>query len=228
MIVVSNELKRIFTQKGFPERHLKVIHDAIPTDKFGKWSKQRVNELEQQWNIMTDDVVIGSVSRLKNHSQIIESLVFLNRPEVKVMLVGVRVGQFDELVKRLNIKNEIIYVGEVSGEEVLNYYKLFDVSILPSTMDGFGLVLLESMAMECPVIATNFGGIKDVVQHEYNGLLFEDQDVKQLSDHIQRILVDTTLQSELIANGLTTVAETFTMEKTITAYEEFFHQMVNR
>lgn len=225
IVVISRELKKIFVKKGFPEHHLKVICNGIPPEKYARWSEEKVREMAQRWNIQPQDIVIGCVSRLKNQCQLIESLVHLNRPEIKIMLVGIRSGYFDEQVAKLEIKNPIIYTGDVNGNEVLNCYKLFDVSVLASTTDGFGLVLLESMAMQCPVVATDFGGIRDVVKDGWNGLLFQDKNVQQLAQILERVITDKELKARIIVNGLTTVHHTYTMENTLSAYEQFYREV---
>ncbi len=225
IIVISEELKRIFVKLGYPEKHFQVIHNGIPAEKYQMWSPEKVEQFRQQLGLQPGDVVIGSVSRWKKQEQIIRALPLLNRPDIKVVLVGVRTGVFDALVKELGITNPILYVDEAPGTEVLNYYKLFHLNILASITDGFGLVLLESMAMGCPVIATNFGGIKDVVQHGYNGLLFENENIGQLAAHIKQLLADDGLRQQLIKNGLTTAHDTFSMERTLDRYERFYQTM---
>jgi glycosyltransferase involved in cell wall biosynthesis len=225
IIVISEELKRIFVDKGYPEKHFHVIHNGIPAEKYQLWSPEKVEQFRQQLGLQPGDVVIGSVSRLKKQEQIIRCLPLLNLPEAKVLLVGVRSGTFDALVATLGIKNQILYVDEADGSEVLNYYKLCSVNVLASITDGFGLVLLEAMAMGCPVVATNFGGIKDVVKHGHNGLLFENDDTAQLAQSIRQILGNEPLRQQLIANGKTTAFETFSMERTLDRYERFYQSM---
>lgn len=221
IIVISNELKRIFIEKGYPAQHLHVIFNGIPESRYKQWSQERVQQLIAQYGISENDIVIGSISRLKRHEQIIRALVPLNRPEVKVLFVGIKKGQFDELCMKLNIKNPIIYAGEIEPKSVLNFYKLLSVNILPSITDGFGLVLLESMAMGTPVIATNFGGIKDVVQDNYNGLLYEDGNHMKLAQCIRSIIDNKQLAESLKSNGFTTITK-FTIENTILNYEKLF------
>lgn len=228
IIVISHELKRIFISKGFPEKHLQVIHNGIPLNRYAQWSEEDVKELKEQHGIAEGDIVIGSVSRLKKQEQLIRALPHLQMPQVKVLLAGVKEGTFDNLCSELGITNQVIYTGEVLPEKVLNYYKLLLVNVLVSTTDGFGLVLLEAMAMGCPVIATRFGGIVDVVQHEKNGLLFEDSDHYQLSQHIKRLLLEPNLRQQLIQAGYHTAQETFSMDKTALNYENFFKSQMGK
>lgn len=228
IIMISEELKRIFVSKGFPEKHLHVIQNGIPASRYQQWSGQEVIALKKLHGIKDDDVVIGSVSRFKKQEQLIRALKTLNMPHVKVILVGPGIlpGHFDALCTKLGIENQVIFVGDISPDKVLNYYKLLTVNILPSTSEGFGLVLLEAMALGAAVVATNFGGIKDVVKHGVNGLLFEDDNLGELAGHIRVLLQNETYRNQLIEQGYNTAFEEFTIEKTASKYESFFTNQI--
>jgi L-malate glycosyltransferase len=226
IVVISDELKKQFIKLGIPAHHLKVIYNGTPKERYKNIDLHQVEELKKKYAIKDEDVVIGSVSRIKNQDQIIKSLQYL-QPDLKLLLVGVPPNYYDDLVKKLDVKNEIIYAGTVPIDEVLAYYKLIKVNILASTMDGFGLVLTEAMALGTPVIGTDFGGIKNVIENEVDGLLFKDNDVKDLAKQIQRILTEEELREKLIQNGQKKAFEKFSMEKTIKNYEKFFFDLVN-
>jgi len=222
-VVISNELKKIFIEKGFKSKHLHVIHNGIPQGRYDEWSMSKVGDLRKKYKIKPGDIVIGSVARLKQHRQILEAVKKIDNPAIKVVFAGIKAEDLDTD----GMKNQISFAGTVGKEEVLSYYRLFDLNILASVSDGFGLVLLEAMAMECPVIATDFGGIKDVVRHGENGLLFADGDIDRLANNITQIINDKELRNRLVENGLKTAFEEFTMENTIQKYETFFSDLIN-
>ncbi len=226
IIVISEELKRIFIQKGFPAQHLHVIHNGIPAARFKQWSEEEVQRLREKFEIKPGDIVIGSISRLKHQEQILQALAILNRPEIKILFVGITEGYFDSLCRELNLKNKVMYGGAVKADVVLNYYRLLTVNVLASTMDGFGLVLLEAMAMGIPVVATRFGGIVDVVHHDVNGLLFNDGDIETLAGQLGFLVDHEPLRNHLITQGYKTAYEEFSIEKTAANYETFFHQQL--
>lgn len=225
IVVISDELKRIFVNAGIPAEHLQVIYNGIPAERFNVVNARRVEDLSKQFNLNDNDVVIGCVSRLKNQEQIIRALQYLDE-SYKVLLVGVPPGYFDDLVERLNIKNKILYAGIVIGDDVLNYYKLMNVNVLASTMDGFGLALLEAMALDVPVVATDFGGIKNVVRNGHNGLFFKDNDIKDLANKLNAVISDAELRKRLVANGRNTALQTFSIERTVDNYETFFESLL--
>lgn len=226
IVVISDELKQMFIRKRFPEKHIHVIYNGIPKERFDSLDLSHVEELRKKFNLSGSDVVIGCVSRLKNQEQIVKALRYLD-PGYKVLFVGITPGLFDDLAKEIGVANQILYSGVVVGDEVLNYYKLMDVNILASTMDGFGLVLIEAMALGVPVVATNFGGIKNVVQDGYNGLLFDDNDIQGLAARVKKAICDAQLRQRLIDNGKKTAFETFTMEKTVDNYEKFYYSLLS-
>jgi glycosyltransferase involved in cell wall biosynthesis len=228
IVVISHGLKEIFLQKGYASEDLEVIHNGIPPGRLQQWSPEQVEAIRKKYSIKESDIVVGCVSRLKKQEQIIRAMEMVNDPTVKLVFAGFPAGALDATIEESKIKNEIVYAGFVDKDEVLSFYKVFTMNVLSSTSEGFGLVLLESMAMGCPVIATNFGGIKDVVEDEVNGLLFDDYDVAKLAEQIKRVLVDKSLRERLIGNGYKTVNEKFTMEKTITNWERFFERMIEQ
>ena len=95
-----------------------------------------------------------------------------------------------------------------------------DVLFLPSTVEGFGLVLIEAMASGVPVIARPAGGVTDVVTHGVNGLLVGAHtfDPQELCDAVERLRADQAFRRQLIANGLATVCERFTWDAVLPQY----------
>jgi glycosyltransferase involved in cell wall biosynthesis len=90
--------------------------------------------------------------------------------------------------------------------------------VLPSEAEGFGLVLIEAMASGVPVVATNVPGIRDVVQHDVNGLLVPVGAPAALTAAIERVISDAGLRARLIENGLRTVRERYTWDRVLPAY----------
>lgn len=227
IVCISPQLKQTFVNKGFPSEHIQVIYNGLPAERFQQFSDDQVLALRQKYDLSPDDLVIGCVSRLKNQEQLIRALPYLPA-SIKVLFVGIQKGHFDELVQSLQIPNPIIYAGKVSGKEVMNYYKLMQVKVLPSTMDGFGLVLVEAMGMGTPVVGTRYEGIIDVLDEEKNGLWFEDDDVQTLAEKINTVLFNQTERTRLIENGKKAAFGRFSLQHTIDHYERFFEQLIGK
>lgn len=226
IIVISPRLKKTFVEKGIPAHHIQVIMNGIPKLRFEEADLNKSEALRKQFGIKPGDIVICCISRRKKQEQLLQALPLLKNDNIKVLFVGIESGSLDHEVKQLSIKNPILYAGIVSPDEVMSYYPLCTLSVLPSTMDGFGLVLVEAMGMGIPVIATRSQGIIDVLNHQQNGLWFEDGDIQQLAEQIQRILTDDELRQKLISNGKKAAFTEFSLDRTLTEYEQFFEQLV--
>ncbi len=221
IVAVSNGVKKALINKKIPANHIEVIYNGTPGEKYKMDNLSDIQLLKEKYNIKEGDIVIGCVSRRKKQEQILQALNHLPY-KVKVIFVGINeIMDFEKFLKIPTI-HEIHYAGAIPNEETLQYYPLFTIHILASTIEGLSQSLLESMAMGVPVIATNSAGNPDLVQDGVNGLLFDDNDIKTLADNIQKIVSDASLKKQLIVNAKKTAFETFSIEKTIDNYEDFF------
>ncbi|MBD0332298.1 MAG: glycosyltransferase family 4 protein, partial [Chitinophagaceae bacterium] len=116
IIVVSDELKKMFIQKGFSPAHLQVIYNGTPASQYQNIKNERIEELKSQFAIQAGDVVIGCVARMKQQGQLIKALPLLNE-NIKVLFVGIPVGSLDDVIQRHQVKNKIIYAGHVSHND---------------------------------------------------------------------------------------------------------------
>lgn len=104
----------------------------------------------------------------------------------------------------------IVFIGSKSHEELKNIYASADIFCMPSVtakdgdQEGFGLVMLEAMASGLPVVASNSGGITQLIKNDYNGLLCEEKNIWQIIDNIISLINDPTLYEKLRENGMNT------------------------
>ncbi len=227
VVVISDELRRIFERKKYPSKHLHVIYNGTPKSRYPSIDPSEVGALRKKLQIEESEKIIGCISRRKKQEQLLAAMKKLG-DQYTLLFAGIIPGSLDEIAKRIGIKNRIIYAGMVDSKEIFPYYKLCDVNVLASTSDGFGLVLVESMAMGTPVVGTRSGGILNVIDHEENGLLFDDNDIDGLSDCILRMLNDAQLRENCIRNGYRTAFERFSIEKTAENYERLFESIIKR
>lgn len=107
----------------------------------------------------------------------------------------------------------VIFLGSKTHKELKTIYASADIFCLPSItakdgdQEGFGLVMLEAMASGLPVVASNSGGIPQLIRNGENGLLCEEKCVWQIADNISSLLDDRKTYKKLQKNGYTTVAE---------------------
>jgi glycosyltransferase involved in cell wall biosynthesis len=132
--------------------------------------------------------------------------------ELPVHLHVVGQGNMTERWKRLagelGLGDTVTFHGPVSSEALARHYAAADVFVLPAIIDergdteGLGVVLVEALTFQTPVVASDVGGIGDVIQHERTGLLVPEKDPAALARAIARVLRDRQLAAALAEGGL--------------------------
>jgi glycosyltransferase involved in cell wall biosynthesis len=134
-------------------------------------------------------VLLGAAKRLSH----IESLNFF------IVGDGDDAYRLKQILQRSDLKN-VSYLGYV--EDMLNdFYALIDCVVMPSLFEACGLVEFEAQALGVPVIASNVQGLNEIVQHDFNGLLFRSGDSRELADHIEKIFHDSDLRNRIITQA---------------------------
>ncbi|KXH76926.1 MAG: hypothetical protein AYK18_16190 [Theionarchaea archaeon DG-70] len=130
-----------------------------------------------------------------------------------------------QLVRRLQIQNDVIFVGLISDHDLPILLSAADLLVYPSFYEGFGLPPLQAMACGTPVIASSASSIPEVIGD--SGLLHNPHNIQELSDSIIEILVNTEIRRNMIAKGLKR-AKMFSWKeaawKTLKLYEEVNHE----
>lgn len=124
--------------------------------------------------------------------------------EAKLTIVGK--GYFNHIIKilirALDLQNNVVIREGLAREELIREYQRSNVFLMPSIYgESFGIVLLEAMASKTPIIASNQGGIKEIIKHEQTGLLIERNKVKAMSENILRLLNDKEYSKKLSSNA---------------------------
>jgi glycosyltransferase involved in cell wall biosynthesis len=208
----SNSTKQHWEKLGIDSKKIKVVYNAINNEQI------KPANIRWMWNIdRSVRFVIGCVGNLsggKGHDFLLQTFARFakNRSDTILMLVGD--GSLRrELIKqtiKLRINDHVIFTGY--STQVQEIIAGFDLLVLPSQTEAFGRVLLEAMQAGTPIVATDSGGIPEVVKHEYNGLLVNYGDEVSLQKAMERVLDDEGLRSKLIENGSQTV-DCFSMER---------------
>ncbi len=197
--ISKSEYESALKYKIAPKKKMCIIENGIDFTKFENNDKYR-EETRKKYHIENNEIVIGVVGRLteqKDPMTMIKAfeLVYKENKNTRLMYVGS--GELEKNVKQYakekNILDKIIITGWVNNVE--QYIPAFDIAVLPSKWEGFGLVLIEYMACDKPIIATNVGGIKDIIENEVNGILIPKESPEKLKYAIEKILKRETKYS---------------------------------
>lgn len=150
-----------------------------------------IGDLKKKYPQFSSRILITArLSREKNIGSTIKAMQAVVQKHKKAGLIivgdGPEAGELKRLVKELGLEENIMFEGW--QDELLGYYKTADVFVLPSSYEGYGMVVVEALSQGCPVIMTDVGCAGDVVTDRENGLIVPVGDTQALENAIERIV----------------------------------------
>ncbi len=167
----------------------------------------------------------------KGVEYLLRSLKMLKNRDVILIIIGE--GDLKEyyrsLSEKLGVEKKTIFTGRSSAEDLPKYYSLSDVVVLPSISVGeiFGIVLIEAMSTEKPVIATNLPGVRTVVDEGINGFLVRPMDIDSLAYKIDYLLDNDSIRRKFGKNGRKKVERYYSWEKIGKKLELVYKEIIN-
>ncbi|WP_405343441.1 glycosyltransferase [Fibrobacter sp.] len=167
---------------------------------------------------------VGRHIERKGICYLIEAAKYLPRDQFEIRIVGVGdlTEQLHVIANEVKQSNpdaaEIIFTGKLSPEALANEYKTANVFTLPAIVDskgdteGLGVVLIEAMELGLPIVASNVGGIPDVVIDGVSGILVPEKDPQALASAYKRLAAEPELVEHLLAGSQKHIAECFTWD----------------
>ena len=209
----SESMKELIRSYGVKNR-IEVIPNAIELNSFKDKDELRSLEIKKRYNLKEDDKIIlyvGRTAREKSIDKIIEALATIKRKgisKVKLLIVGKgpAMEELRQLVKSLQIEEEVIFTGAVSNEEIKNYYKIAYLFAIASTSESFGIVIIEALASSIPVLAVRAPGAMDILTDGVDGLLTEntENNVEQFANALEKLIREPELREKLSQGALKT------------------------
>jgi len=172
--------------------------------------------------------VTARLEKEKGHKYLLAALSKINKKYPNFTLNIIGTGSLEADLKQqaanLGVLEKIVFWGQqLEPEKIL---KNMDLFILPSLLEGLGIVLLEAQAIGVPVLASNVGGIKEVIKDNETGLLFEPQNAQAIFEAVNALLSNQALAKKLIENAYAQVQAKFTLAKMVEAYEKLYLELV--
>jgi D-inositol-3-phosphate glycosyltransferase len=130
------------------------------------------------------------------------------------------------LIKKLDLEEDVIFLGPVERELLPYFYSIADVCVVPSLYESFGLVAVEAMSCGTPVIASKVGGLKHTVRDGYSGLHFLPGRSDRLAKAILKLITDTEKMDEIGINARLRVSREFGLEKTVNQIKDLYDQLL--
>jgi glycosyltransferase involved in cell wall biosynthesis len=213
-----------------PENEFEVIYNTVDTAAFNPAPQMR-DHARSILGVSSSKYVIGTVGRLsrqKGHIYLVEAAKELTRVDSNVHFVFIGDGpQRSTLETRIRESGLTQFFTLAGGrEDVHNFYPAFDCVALPSLSEGFGIALVEAMACGIPIIASNVGGITEVLDNGKCGLLVPSADSESLQKSILKLKENHEISDRLVSNGLARVQECFAAEIGYRRYEKIYKDLL--
>jgi glycosyltransferase involved in cell wall biosynthesis len=228
IIAISEGVRKVLLDSEIPSSLIHVIPSGIDFSPFEEVTSR--DFLRREFSFAPDDYLVGIVAALedhKGHTYLIRASKILKRQAPKIKIVVVGTGslrlELDRQAHQLGVDDIVFFLG--FREDVPRILASLDLFVLSSHLEGMGSSLLDAMASRLPVVASQTGGIPDVVIHQETGLLVPPRDSAALAQAILKVYRDRELAARLGQKGYAVVHQKFSAEamagKVIDLYEKF-------
>lgn len=212
------------------EKKLKVIFNGVDVKEFEDNVKPPVKR--EELNIPEDAFVVGMVGRISQQKAPDIFIRMANElkdkiPNLHLVIVGD--GEMKDEILSFAEKNGLSDSLHIAGwvDNPLSYVKTFDIAVLLSRWEGFGLAIPEYMMAEKPVVATNIDAIPNIVKDGENGLLVPVDDYKVAAEKVMELYNNKSVREQLVKKGKKDVYEKFDARRVSKEHSELFSDILN-
>jgi glycosyltransferase involved in cell wall biosynthesis len=234
IIVISKQIHIEVTGMGFKKNKIIVIPNGVDTNKFKPGNKKK---LRKKLNLPTKITIAcfsGRLVKQKGLDILLKSMVNIKRSELRLLLLVFGTGKLQEgsieenmkkFVKDNNLEQNVKFVGNVTNLD--EYLRTADFFFFPSRREGLPNALLEAASSGLPIVASKIGGNVDIIEDNYNGLLFESENTKELTKKILKLIKNERLQEKFAKNARKTVEEKFSLDVVCDRYIKLYQSLIN-
>ncbi len=225
---VSHFLKEATLNVIGAESEIEVIYNFVNCDKYRPHENR---DLRNHFAPEGEKILIhiSNFRPVKRPNNVVDIFA---RVQQKIPSVLLMVGDGPERsnaewhVHHVGLDPKVHFLGK--QESVEDLLGISDLLLLPSETESFGLVALEAMACEVPVVASNVGGLPEVVTDGVEGYLVEPRDIERMADRSVSILADEAVRKEMGRRARAKAHLNFCSTKIIARYEEFYQKIIAR
>lgn len=209
------------------QEKIHVVLHGIDPSIYRKTTKETAKKL---LGIPQGAFVVGFIGRLCKQKGIIYLLAAIERiakDHGDVVFVIAGTGPLDEMLHQFLAEKSLTSVVKILGfrQDIPDIVNAFDVMLMPSLWEGFGLVLIEAMSAGVPCIATRVSSIPEIVEDRVNGLLVPPEDALAIAKAFSELRNDPDLLETLSANSIKTVDTKFSFESMVEGYEKIINKL---
>jgi glycosyltransferase involved in cell wall biosynthesis len=225
LIAVSKMIERKLVDEGRTTAPVTLIYNGVDLSRYD--DQEPCCTLPEEYGLEPGSQLVGVVARLepeKGHPTLLEAwpLVLRRVPDAYLLIIGEgsRREALEAQARDLHIAHRVVFTGR--RDDVPAVTAALDVAVLPSYREAQGLSILEAMALSRPVVASNVGGIPEMIEDGVTGLLVEPHDVAALAAAITRLLRDHPYADTLARAGHDLVHDRFCVELMVSAIQTIY------
>ena len=224
IITVSEELK-----KELVEKYRIALEKKFSVVELG-FELEDLLKLPERGNQQTINIgIVGRLVLIKNHKMLFKACRdgFQTRP-YKIIVIGdgeMR-GELEKYAEELGIRDRIEFKGWIKDLNAI--YEGLDIVALTSLNEGTPVSLIEALAAGKPVVATNVGGVKDIVKDGVNGYLVESGNVEKFAKRLMELISDSEKRRTFGLNARDMAHERFTKERLIKDTEKLYNNTLQK
>jgi glycosyltransferase involved in cell wall biosynthesis len=227
LIAVSRSIDAKIRDEGRAVVPVDLIYNGVDLDRYDH--QEPCCTLRDDFGMEPGSQIVGVVARLepeKGHPTVLEAwpAVLRDVPDAYLVIVGEgsRREALEQQALDLRIGHRVVFTGR--RDDIPAVTAALDVAVLPSYREAQGLTILEAMALSRPVVASNVGGIPEMIEDGRTGLLVPPRDADALAAAIVRLLVDHSFADVIARAGHDLVHDRFCVERMVTAIEQLYDE----
>jgi len=218
-IAVSDNLAKKMRYLKINQNKIVILRNAVDTNRF---KPLRNENLRKYCKIKDNEILIlfvGYLDTFKGIFDIIDAFgeIKQTHDNIKLMIIGngPKKHELENRVLALDLKNSVIFTGKLKPDEIHSYYQAADIFTLPSYTEGLPLAVLEAMSCGIPVIASNVGGIPEIIKNNENGFLIPPKNKKILKNNLIILIDNARLREKFRRNSIEIIKDKFDINKKI-------------
>ncbi len=224
IVAESSDIKNNAIKYYKPNKEIKIIPLAYENYNFKSKERKELMLNKDKKYLVT----VGRLVKRKGYAYLIKALSLIEDKNVELIIIGngPEKEKLSDFAKRLEIRERVHLIGNISEEEKFQYLNSSDIYVLSSLHEGFGIVLQEAMQVGLPIVSTNHGGQTDFLKQNENALLVSPKNYLELKEAINKLLNDNKLRSKLSKNNLKKIKE-FSLKNISEQYCKIFEESKN-
>ena len=232
VVAVSSDIKSVVVQHGCPPERVSVVLNGIDHHAFHR-NEANVPAARERWGVRPGDVVLGAVGRLepqKRFDLLLETFARLRSRHPRLRLViagdGSQRGKLEEMVRTLRLDDCCRLTGHV--DDVASVHHALDLFVQSSDYEGTPNAVLEAMAFETPLVATDAGGTAELVTDGVHGLVVPAGSPERLYDALEKALSDGDASIQRARRARRRIENELSFEARMRAVESIYEELMDR